>query len=162
MGQVEGKDNIVTRFRLLVAVTILAMLVGCGGPAPTATVDISRLTTTRVIEGLQRSGTVRVPDSGAKTTTNAQDVEETVLLLYVGQAIATAFLAVAPPGADMASLREREQAGLIEAIYAGNSGRTPDFRVAQDRNVLLFLSFLTSPDREADRATVEAALKAIR
>ena len=151
---------------------LCSALVGCGGTAatvaPAGTVTPTRsaiLTTARVLTGLLADGTVRIGDTGAKTEKDNRGIEGTVLILYVGPqaagSIATAGVYVTPPGTDMAALRDSEIAGLTAAEYASKSGRTPDFRVAQDRNVLVILSFLTSPDREADRATVEAALRAI-
>lgn len=151
---------------------LCAALVGCGTPAatatPPATVAPTRsatLTTARVLAGLPVGGTVRIPDTGAKTSKDGNGIDGTVLILAVGPeangSVATAGLYVAPPGTDMAALRERETAALVAAEYAAKTGRTPDIRAAQDRNVLILLSFLTSPDREADRAAIEAALKAI-
>jgi hypothetical protein len=155
---------------VLLMVALCAVLAACTMPgaalATTPTPSKSaRLTAQQAIDGLKASGTVRVGDVLNPVAPGAGGTEEASLLLYVGpsatSSTAIAYLVAAPPGADMASLRTKRLDGLNAAASANPLGGAHTYLVAQDRNVLLYLGFAKSDNPEADRATVEAALKAI-
>lgn len=145
------------------ALLLCVALVACGGPAPTPmptpTPDSSRLTAERVIVGLPGNGTVRVSDTGTKISTTAAGLQEQPsLLLYVGPSTLLGYLLVTPPSMSINTARD----ATIATLKAQTQTTPRAYLVAQDRNVVLILSPLQSSNPEADRAIVEAALKAIR
>lgn len=141
---------------------LCALLIGCGTAAPTATPAppprSATLTAQQVLTGLPASGTVRLDTLGHTVARGTGNAEEIVVLLYIGptgaSATATGYLIVGPPGGDMAALRTARSAALTQSA-------AQPLLLAQDRNALLYLGFAKSDDPEADRTTVEAALRAI-
>lgn len=136
-------------------------LAGCGGvaatPTPAATVAPTRsatLSAQRVIDGIGASGSVRLDTLGHTVARGTGNTEEITMLVFVGppasNVVASGYIVAAPAGADLAALRADRLTGLPSGTL-----------VAQDRNALLFLGFTQAGDHEADRATVEAALRAI-